>query len=97
MNMRVLALESLHHIIIVAEWQASVVPGDDVELSNVGASGCCGFEDFIGAHQVGTFLAFVATEAAEATMGLANIGIVNMSILVEIDPSPVLRTVHTVG
>src|SRR2546430_14823631 len=68
-----------------------------MELGDVGPARGCRLENLVDAHQVSPVLVFVAPEATEAAMSVTDIGVVDVPVLVEVDPVPVLSPVHPVS
>ena len=67
-----------------------------MELRDVGPTCGCRLKNLVDTHQVGTVLAFITPEAAEAAMSVANISVVDVPVLIKVDPVSVLSPVHPV-
>src|SRR5438874_4033342 len=67
-----------------------------MELCDVGPTCCCRLKNLVDAHQVGTVLAFITPEAAEAAMSVTNISVVDVPVLIKVDTVSVLSPVHPV-
>src|ERR1051326_7896416 len=67
-----------------------------MEFGDVRTTGSCCLEYLVGAHQVGAVLALITPEAAEAAMSVANIRVVDVPVLIKVDPVSILHPVHPV-
>src|SRR5207249_11648954 len=68
-----------------------------MEFGDVGPTCGCRLENLVDAHQVGTVLAFIAPEAAKTTMSVTDVGVVDVPVLIKVDPVSVLSLVRAVG
>src|SRR5437868_12061219 len=68
-----------------------------MELGDVGPTRGCRLENLVDTHQVGPLFALVAPEATETAMSVTDIGVVDVPVLVEVDPVPILNPVHPVS